>query len=65
MNRVMYKVIQSELDLYGSLWPSKISEIFMILAEEIERRGSRGDDLDPVETADWLREQAFFARENS
>jgi hypothetical protein len=61
----MYKVIQKDLDLYGSLWPCKISEIFIILAEEIERRGARGDDMDVVEVADWLREQAFRARENS
>ncbi len=63
MNRLLYRVIQEDLDLYGSLWPNKLSQIFIVLAEEIERRGARGDDLDSVETADWLREQALLALE--
>ena len=63
MNRLLYRVIQEDLDLYGSLWPNKLSQIFIVLAEEIERRGAHGDDLDSVETADWLREQDLLALE--
>jgi hypothetical protein len=28
------------------------------IAEEVERRGRKGIDLDPGETADWLRDEA-------
>lgn len=30
-------------------------EALLALADEIEARGMRGEDLDPGETADWLR----------
>ena len=29
------------------------------LADEIENRGAKGDDLDPGETADWLRAEVL------
>lgn len=33
------------------------------LADQVERRGERGDDRDPGETADWLRGEADRAWE--
>lgn len=63
MDRPLYKVLQEDLDLYDFIWPSKLSHIFIVLAEEVEQRGARGDDIDWAETAEWLREQALLALE--
>lgn len=54
----LYFKIQSELDLYGSMWPPKIALIFEFLANIIEQRGAKDLDRDPGETADWLRQEA-------
>jgi hypothetical protein len=31
----------------------------LALADEIESRGAKGDDIDPGETADWLRAEVL------
>jgi hypothetical protein len=36
-----------------------------VIAEEVERRGSKGLDLDPGETADWLRGEACMTKDVS
>lgn len=63
-NKPLYKTIQRELGLYESRWPRAIAKLLNILADEIENRGQRGCDLDPGETADWLRQEASRATNN-
>lgn len=59
----LYKRIQSELDLYGSIWPPKLAQMFELIADIAEYRGSIDYDRDPGETADWLRNEAKKVRE--
>ena len=40
------------------LGPTEIANILLLLADEVEHRGSRDYDRDPGETADWLRNEA-------
>lgn len=54
----LYKRIQAELDLYGSIWPPKLAQMFELIADIAEYRGSIDYDRDPGETADWLRQEA-------
>jgi len=54
----LYVRMQSELDLYGSIWPPKLALIFEFLADIVEQRGATDLDRDPGETADWLRQEA-------
>jgi hypothetical protein len=54
----LYVRMQSELDLYGSIWPPKLALMFEFLADIIEQRGAKDLDRDPGETADWLRQEA-------
>lgn len=39
-------------------WASEARAAIGIIADEIERRGEKGLDLDPIETAEWLRSKA-------
>lgn len=64
LEKPLYKTIQKELGLYESRWPRAIAKILNILADEIETRGTRGVDLDPGETSDWLRYEATKATSN-
>lgn len=32
--------------------------LLLVIADEVERRGDQGLDLDPGETSDWLRREA-------
>lgn len=59
----LYKRIQAELDLYGSIWPPKLAQMFELIADIAEHRGSIDYDRDPGETADWLRNEAKKVRE--
>jgi len=59
----LYIRLQSELDLYGSMWPPKLAIILEFLADSIEQRGATGLDRDPGETSDWLRQEARKAIE--
>jgi hypothetical protein len=59
----LYKRIQSELDLYGSIWPPKLAQMFELIADIVEYRGSIDYDRDPGETADWLRQEAKKVKE--
>lgn len=52
------------MNLYGSLWPQQFATMLNTIANHVEQRGARQLDLDPVETADWLREQAHKALES-
>lgn len=59
----LYKKIQLELDLYGSIWPPKLAQMFELIADIAEYRGSIDYDRDPGETADWLRNEAKKVKE--
>lgn len=62
MDRPLFEIVRDELDLYGSLWPGKLARIFEVIADQVEHRGAIQYDLDPGETADWLRMEADYAR---
>jgi hypothetical protein len=36
-----------------------------LIADRIEQRGDKGDDLDPGETAEWLRDEARIIRQSN
>ena len=36
--------------------PERMQAVFNLLADVIEQRGATGQDLDPGETSDWLRQ---------
>jgi hypothetical protein len=39
----------------------EIARLLNLIADEVERRGDKKLDLDPGETADWLRAEAMAA----
>lgn len=45
----------------GDLLRYEITRLLNLIADEVERRGDRKLDLDPGETADWLRAEAKAA----
>jgi len=47
------------------LGPVEIAAILNLIADEVEKRGDIKYDLDPGETADWLRYEATIAMEDS
>lgn len=42
----------------GHSFPYDAREAIRVIADEVEHRGEKGLDLDPGETADWLRREA-------
>jgi hypothetical protein len=42
----------------GHSYPDDARAAIRVIADEVERRGDKGLDLDPGETADWLRREA-------
>jgi hypothetical protein len=62
---------QAVLDAAHEAWitkddaPSIAAAALRAAADQVERRGERGDDWDPGETADWLRAEADRAWEDS
>jgi hypothetical protein len=45
------------------LWHDDARAALLVIADEVERRGDKGLDLDPGETADWLRREASPANQ--
>jgi hypothetical protein len=45
--------------------PATAAALLQELADEVERRGTADLDLDPWETADWLRQEAQVAQNTS
>lgn len=41
--------------------PEQLSVLLQVVADEVEQRGDKQLDLDPGETADWLRAEANLA----
>lgn len=64
MPRPLFYVIQEELDLYESVWLPKLAMLLELIADRVEQRGDKGDDLDPGETAEWLRNEARITRQS-
>lgn len=62
MDRPLFEIVRDELYLYGSLRPGELARIFEVIADQVEHRGVIQYDLDPGETADWLRMEADYAR---
>jgi hypothetical protein len=56
VDRVASKI--ADHDAPVELWYEDARAAILTIAEEVERRGDRGLDLDPGETADWLRREA-------
>jgi len=50
--------IQIQGQVEPPLQPKTIYTVLKVIADEIERRGEKGLDLDPGETSDWLRREA-------
>jgi hypothetical protein len=50
------------MELCGSVVPTELPSILELIADEVEKRGEIEYDLDPGETADWLRQEADKAR---
>jgi hypothetical protein len=60
----LYLQIEELGSLAGKeLHPEVIAAVLHLLADNIEARGERQEDLDPCETADWLRSEAETALE--
>jgi hypothetical protein len=54
--------IKLMMELCGSEVPTELPSILELIADEVEKRGEIEYDLDPGETADWLRQEAIKAR---
>ena len=39
-------------------WRNEACSALLVIADAVEQRGAKGLDLDPGETADWLRSEA-------
>jgi hypothetical protein len=50
--------VQIQVQVEPPLQPKTIYTVLKVIADEVERRGEKGLDLDPGETADWLRVEA-------
>jgi hypothetical protein len=48
----------ADADAPVDLWYDDARAVLLLIADEVERRGDKGLDLDPGETADWLRSEA-------
>ena len=55
-NPDLHQKIQEQVE--PPLQPKTIYNVLKVIADEVERRGEKGLDLDPGETADWLRAEA-------
>lgn len=44
-------------DAHLQQWEEEARAIIFLIANEVENRGDKGLDLDPGETADWLRRE--------
>ncbi len=55
-------VIQIQNKFWPVLQPKTIYTLLEMIADEVERRGDKNLDIDPGETADWLRVEADIAK---
>lgn len=57
----LWVILEDSTDLPLILKRSEWSRIMRVIADEIEQRGLQKLDLDPCESADWLRQEAYVA----
>jgi hypothetical protein len=55
-------VTQIQDKFWPVLQPKTICTLLEMIADEVERRGDKNLDIDPGETADWLRVEADIAK---
>ena len=54
----IWRTLESATACPFTIHPQEIAALLEVLADMIERRGEQHLDLDPGETADWLRAEA-------
>ena len=57
----LWIILEDSAGLPLLLKRSEWSRIMRVLADQVEQRGAEKLDLDPGETADWLRQEAYIA----
>ena len=58
----IWRTLESATACPFTIHPQEIAALLDVLADLIEHRGTQGLDLDPGETADWLRSEAARAQ---
>jgi hypothetical protein len=58
----IWRTLESATACPVAIDPQEIAALLEVLADLVEQRGDRGLDLDPGETADWLRSEAARAQ---
>ena len=59
----LHKRLKLMIEVCGSDEITEIPAMLDLIADEVEKRGEIEYDLDPGETADWLRAEAEKARQ--
>jgi hypothetical protein len=57
----LWIILEDSTNLPLVLKRSEWSSILRTIADQVEERGLKRLDLDPCETADWLRQEAYVA----
>lgn len=60
----LWIILEDSTDIPLILKRSEWSSILRTIADQVEERGIKKLDLDPCETADWLRQEAYVAESN-
>jgi hypothetical protein len=60
----LWIILEDSSNLPLVLKRSEWSSILRTIADQVEERGVKKLDLDPCETADWLRQEAYVAEMN-
>ncbi len=58
----IWRTLESATACLVPIHPQEIAALLGVLADLVELRGERQLDLDPGETADWLRSEAARAQ---
>ena len=58
----IWRTLESATACPFTIHPQEIAALLEVLADMVERRGEQQLDLDPGETADWLRHEAARAQ---
>ena len=61
MSSPIWRTLESATACPFTIHPQEMAALLEVLADLIERRGEQQLDLDPGETADWLRAEAARA----
>lgn len=58
----IWRTLESATACPFTIHPQEIAALLEVLADLVEQRGEQNLDLDPGETADWLRREAARAQ---